>query len=336
MRLIGGLLRYVLNINTVWGVMILVSFALCIAQHYLPTTTAIGADKLHTGGNTLTIRIVNPNKEIKSFDYKVALGPGGLAIAPEQQTPRKDRPWLISAKPVGAGFVLKWDNDGYGRYEVAANGTVVGHGQLVTLQSLTDAAFEYAQKGFDIALGLTAAMVLFLGLMKVGEDAGFVAIVARLFHPLIRLVFPGIPRDHPASGAVLMNITTTMLGLSNAATPFGLKAMKELDTLNPHKGIATDAQVQLLAWNTGGLALLPATLLAVRKSAGCSDPFEVIGTCLIAGTVSTIVAVFAARLLAKLPIFSVNAALAEEAASPPPAAVNTSGPADVEKKEEKR
>ena len=198
MKILGGFLRYVLNINTVWGLMILVSFLLCVAQHYLPTRTTIAADRLQPGMNTLTIRIAGQNKEVKSFGFTLAMGPGGVAIPPDEQVPRKDRPWLISVKPVGAGFILKWDNDGYGRYEVGLNGTVVGRGKLVTLQSLTDAAFDYAQKGFDISLGLVAAMVLFLGLMKVGEDAGIVQLAAKVFHPVIRLILPGVPRDHPA------------------------------------------------------------------------------------------------------------------------------------------
>ncbi len=317
MRIIGGFLRSILNINTVWGAMILASFVLCVAQHYLPTTTVIAADRLRPGANALTIRVTDAKKETRAYDYTLGRGPDGVTIAPGQQTPRKDRPWLVSIAPAGNGFALKWDNDGYGDYEIAVNGTVAGRGRLVTLQSLTDAAFDYAKKGFDIALGLVASMVLFLGLMKVGEDAGIVQLVAKVFHPVIRIILPGVPRDHPANGAVLMNITTSILGLGNAATPFGLKAMKELDSLNPHPGVATDAQVSLLAWNTGGLALLPTTLLAVRKAAGCSDPFEVIGTCLIAGTVSSIVAIVVARLLARLPFFSVRAALAEDAAQAP-------------------
>ncbi len=327
MRFLGGLLRYLLNINTVWGLMILSAFALCVVQHYAPTRTAIPADRLRAGVNTLTIRI--SRNEGHSYDYALDLTGGSLVIPGDDPAAKKDRPRLIAAHPIPRGFLLTWDHNGYGTYEVAVNGAVVGRGRLVTLQSLTDGAFEYAGKGFDIALGLVAAMVLFLGLMKVGEDAGIVQLVARVFHPLIRLIFPGIPRDHPASGAVLMNITTGILGLGNAATPFGLKAMKELETLNPHAGIATDSQVTLLAWNTGGLALLPTTLIAVRKSAGCSDPFEIIGTCLIAGATSTLVAVIVARLLAKLPIFSVRAALAEETSRP--AGVSPHDPAEGDK-----
>ncbi|MBI4581530.1 MAG: hypothetical protein HY718_17660 [Planctomycetes bacterium] len=338
MRAVGVFLRYVLNINTVWGVMILAAFVLCVVQHYRPSTTVIPAGALHPGNDLLTIRITPPNKESRSFDFVLDSGPQGIVIPQEQGAASKERPWLISASRAGAGFALTWDYNGYGKYEMALNGNTVAHGQLVTLQSLTDAAFEYAQKGFDIALGLVAAMVLFLGLMKVGEDAGIVQLVANLFHPIIRFLFPQVPRDHPANGAILMNVTTSILGLGNAATPFGLKAMKELQSLNPHPDIATDAQVTLLAYNTAGLALLPTTLLAVRKSAGCNDPFEIIGTCLIAGATSTVVALTMARLLARVPFFTVRAALAEGMASgePPPGESAEAAPdAEVAGKEER-
>ncbi|MDM8007236.1 MAG: nucleoside recognition domain-containing protein [Phycisphaerae bacterium] len=311
MKILGSLFRCLLNINTIWGLMILVSFGLCVGQHYLPTTTAIPTGALQEGHNSLTIRLKGPEGQVKAFDCPVWLNAGNLVLSADAKDENRGRPWLISTRQVNGGHLLKWDSDDYGRYEVVLNNTTVERGSLVTLQSLTDAAFSYAQKGFDITLGLVAAMVLFLGLMKVGEHAGIVQLAARLFHPLIRLLFPQVPRDHPASGAILMNVTTTVLGLGNAATPFGLKAMKELQDLNPNPDVASDSQVTLLAINTAGFALLPTTLLAVRKSAGCSDPFEIIGTCMIGGAVATIVAVIAARLLGKLSIFSVRAALAE-------------------------
>jgi spore maturation protein A len=331
MRILGSLLRYLFNINTIWGLMILISFALCVAGQYLPTKTVVPADRLRAGANALIIRLKDLNDKVDTFEYQVVLGADGLSIPADHQVRRKERPCLISAKPVGNGFLLTWDHEGYGKYEVVVNGSLVRRGTLAKLQGLTDAGFEYAKKGFVLAFGLVSSMVLFLGLMKVGEDAGVVGIVARVFHPMIRFIFPGIPREHPANGAILMNITTSILGLGNAATPMGLKAMKELDSLNPHPGIATDAQVTLLALNTGGLALLPTTLLAARKAAGCSDPFEVIGTCLVAGAVSSVVAVIVARLLAKLPLFSIRAALEEEAVRTVLATAEAGGNAKEEK-----
>lgn len=318
MKILGSLLRYLLNINTIWGLLILVAFALCLYQHYLPVSTAIPADRLHAGTNTLLIQVTDMDgKKVTPFEYPLTLTPDGLVIPEEHRKIRKERPWLISAHSAGAGYTLKWDYDGCGKYSLAVNGAVIKRGPLATLGGFSDAAIEYATKAFTVALGLVATMVLFLGLMKVGEDAGIVQLAARVFHPVIRFLFPQVPKEHPANGAILMNITTSILGLGNAATPFGLKAMKELQSLNPHPEVATNAQVTLLAYNTAGLALIPTMLLAVRKSAGCSDPFEIIGTCLVTGAVSTVTAITMAKLLARLPFFSVRAALAEGDLSAP-------------------
>ena len=311
MQLLGKFFKTFLNINTIWGLMILTAFFLCVIQHYRPTTTAIADKCFVEGANTVTIRTDALNDELQDFKFTLMLHSGELNIAAEDQIPRRDQPWLISTKHLGAGYLLKWDCAANGKYLVGVGQQFVAQESLVTLQSLTKAAFDYAKIGFDIALGLVAAMVLFLGLMKVGEAAGIVQLVARGFYPIIRFLFPGVPKDHPASGAILMNWTTTLLGLGNAATPFGLKAMKELQTLNPNPEIATDSQVMLLGYNTAGLALLPTTLLAVRKAAGCSDPFEIIGTCMFAGFVATVTAIVMVKLLGKLPFFSMSAAIAE-------------------------
>jgi spore maturation protein A len=313
MKVLGQFMRFVLNINTIWGLMILTAFLLCVVQHYQATTTRIPADCFAEGENTITIRVLGADEEARDFEYTLTRQSTTLTIQPEDQRRQAEKPWLISATPLEAGFALKWDHQDYGTYEVGVGGRLVDDGRLVTLQSLTDAAFDYATKGFEIALGFVASMVLLLGLMKVGEDAGIVQLVAKVFYPIIRYLFPDVPRDHPASGAILMNWTTTLLGLGNAATPFGLKAMKELQSLNPHKEIATDSQVMLLGYNTAGLALLPTTLIAMRKSAGCSDPFEIIGTCMLAGAVATVTAIVMVKVLGKLNIFSMSAAIAEQA-----------------------
>jgi spore maturation protein A len=314
MRIFGQCMRFILNINTIWGLMILTAFVLCVVQHYQATTTRIPAECFAEGENTVTIRVLGSDKETRDFEYTLTRKSAALVIHPEDQGRQADRPWLISATPVEGGFLLKWDYQDYGKYQVAVDGRIVKKdGRLVTLQSLTDAAFDYAVKGFEIALGFVASMVLLLGLMKVGEDAGIVQLVAKVFYPIIRFLFPDVPKEHPASGAILMNWTTTLLGLGNAATPFGLKAMKELQELNPHPEIATDSQVMLLGYNTAGLALLPTTLLAMRKAAGCTDPFEIIGTCMLAGAVATVTAIVMVKILGKLSIFSVRAAVAEQA-----------------------
>lgn len=315
MKLLSGLIRSILNINTIWGLMILAAFLLCVVQHYLPTTTAIPAESFTEGDNRLTIRVPGKDREFQDFQYTLRMRSGQLELPPEDCQEQPAQPWLIAAERVQDTFLLKWDCRTHGEYQLLVGDQSVARGRLVMLQSLTDAAFDYAESGFKIALGLIASMVLLLGLMRVGQDAGIVQLVARLFYPIIRFLFPGVPKDHPASGAILMNWTTTLLGLGNAATPFGLKAMKELQSLNPHKGIATDSQVMLLGYNTAGLALLPTTLLAVRKAAGCSDPFEIIGTCMLAGAVATVTAIIMVKVLGKLPFFSLKAAVAEEARS---------------------
>jgi spore maturation protein A len=314
MKVFGQCMRFVLNINTIWGLMILTAFVLCVVQHYQATTTRIPSSCLVAGENTVTIRVLGSDKETRDFKYTLTRKLGTLAIRPEDQHRQVDSPWLISATPVEGGFLLKWDYQDYGKFQVAVDRRLVEKdGRLVTLQSLTDAAFDYAVKGFEIALGFVASMVLLLGLMKVGEDAGIVQLVAKVFYPIIRFLFPDVPKEHPASGAILMNWTTTLLGLGNAATPFGLKAMQELQSLNPNPEVATDSQVMLLGYNTAGLALLPTTLLAMRKAAGCTDPFEIIGTCMLAGAVATVTAIVMVKILSKLSIFSVRAAVAEQA-----------------------
>lgn len=316
MQFASKFFRFLLNINTVWGLMILVAFALCVIQHYLPTTTAIDGSLLREGENALTIRITDRKGKTQDYPFTMTLGGGQPTLNVGDAKPQPDKPWLISARRVRDAVLLTWDYPANAKYQLAVDDKVVKKGLLVTLQSLTDASFDYAQTGFDIALGLIASMVLFLGLMKVGEEAGIVQIVARLFHPVIRFLFPDIPKDHPAAGAILMNWTTTLLGLGNASTPFGLKAMKELQSLNPHPEVASNSQVMLLGYNTAGLALLPTTLLALRKSAGCSDPFEIIGPCMVAGTIATVTAIIMVKLLGVLPMFSVQASLTEPAATP--------------------
>ncbi len=317
MRVLTGVMRYLLNINTVWGLMILASFLLCLVQHFQPTTTVIPISKLADGSNTIAICRVDGSggakQVVERFAYTLTRSGRAVAIADADTEPRKDRPGLIDATVAGDAVHLTWDAAGHGEFVLAVGDVPVASAKLVTLESISDAAINYAQSGFNIALGLVATMVLFLGLMRVGQDAGIIQVVARVFYPVIRFLFPEVPREHPANGAILMNFTTTLLGLGNAATPFGLKAMKELQSLNDTPEVATDSQVMFLGYNTAGLAILPTTLLAMRKAAGCSDPFEVIGTCMLAGATATLTAIITCKLLTRLPMFSRKAALAEHA-----------------------
>lgn len=171
---------------------------------------------------------------------------------------------------------------------------------LVYLRKVTNAAFEIAGVAVQIALGLIGIMALWLGVMRVAEKAGLITHLARLVRPLTVRLFPDVPADHPAVGSMIMNISANMLGLGNAATPFGLKAMEELDKLNPKKGVATDAMVTFLALNTSCVTLIPATAIAVRAAAGSSDPAFIIGTSFLASLTATIFAVILAKLLSRV------------------------------------
>ncbi|MGA9118958.1 MAG: nucleoside recognition domain-containing protein [Bacteroidota bacterium] len=173
--------------------------------------------------------------------------------------------------------------------------------RFVRLRAVTQAAFDYAGIAVTIALGLIGIMAFWLGVMKVAEEAGLLRVVARLLSPIMRRLFPDVPSDHPAVSAMIMNIAANMLGLSNAATPLGLKAMEELNKLNPKAGTATNAMVTFLAINTGGLILIPATALAVRSAAGSANPGLIIGTSIVGAGCATIAGVIASKLLQRLP-----------------------------------
>ncbi|MCS4510629.1 nucleoside recognition domain-containing protein [Xylophilus ampelinus] len=139
-------------------------------------------------------------------------------------------------------------------------------GDVEIFARLLAALFDAARSGFDIALGLTGMMALWLGLLRIGEKAGMVDLLARAAAPLLRQLFPGVPAGHPAQGAMTMNLSANLLGLDNAATPLGLKAMRELETLNPRPGTASDAQIMFVVLNTAGLTLIPTSVIAIRQS----------------------------------------------------------------------
>jgi spore maturation protein A len=168
------------------------------------------------------------------------------------------------------------------------------------MAALTAAAIESAGKAVTFSIGLAGVLALWLGLMKVAEEAGLVRAIARVFRPVLRLLFPSVPAGHPALGAIVMNLGANVLGLGNAATPFGLKAMQELEGLNPHKGTASDAQAMLVALNTASVQLVPATVIALRTAAGSAAPAEILGPTLLASACGVVVAALAARLLAPL------------------------------------
>lgn len=175
---------------------------------------------------------------------------------------------------------------------------------FMKMKELTNSALNYADIAVKIALGLIGIMAMWLGIMKIADEAGLIKIIAKALKPITRIVFPDIPSDHPAIGAIIMNFSANFLGLSNAATPFGLKAMEELNTLNDKKDTATNAMCTFLAINAGGMTLIPATAIALRASAGSAEPAIIIGTSIFGSTCATILAVLTAKLLEKFPIGS--------------------------------
>ena len=168
------------------------------------------------------------------------------------------------------------------------------------LGELTAAALDAAGKASTFALGLVGILALWMGLMRIAEEAGLLRGIARLAAPLLRRLFPGVPESHPAMSAILMNVSANMLGLGNAATPFGIRAMQELESLNPHPGTASDAQAMLTALNTASIQLVPATALALRVAAGSRAPAEIIGPTLLASLAGVVVAIAAAHFLGRL------------------------------------
>jgi len=168
-------------------------------------------------------------------------------------------------------------------------------GQSAPMEVLSTAMIEAAKSSVELAIGLVGVMTLFLGLMKVAEAGGMLKILARLIRPLMVRLFPDVPANHPAMGAMILNLSANALGLGNAATPFGIRAMQELDKLNPHPGTATDAMALFLAINTSSVTLLPTGVIALRAAAGSVDPAAILPTTLFATLGSTTAAIVAAK-----------------------------------------
>lgn len=171
------------------------------------------------------------------------------------------------------------------------------------IDAVTKQAFKSAETAVEIAISLIGIMTLWLGIMKIAEEAGLVKLLARAISPITRRLFPEIPTEHPAMGSMLLNIAANWLGLSNAATPLGLKAMEELQKLNPKKDTASNAMVMFLGLNTASITLIPATIIGVRVAAESANPEEIIGTTILASTVATTVAIIATKLLGRLRVF---------------------------------
>ncbi len=189
-----------------------------------------------------------------------------------------------------------------------------------TMGDVTAAALDSAKVSVTLAIKLIGVMALFLGVMKVAQDAGLLRVIARAIRPLMIRLFPDVPPEHPAMGAMIMNMSANMLGLANAATPFGIKAMLELNKLNKHKGTATNAMVLFLAINTSNVTILPTGVIGIRHAAGSMDAAGIIPSTLFATFCSTIVAILITKLLQRLPMFRIRGkAEAEGAAEEEPA-----------------
>ncbi len=182
-----------------------------------------------------------------------------------------------------------------------AIGGATGH-----LKEVTDGAFDGAKTAVTIALGLIGIMALWLGVMRLAERAGLIQRLARGLRPVMHRLFPGVPHDHPAMGSMLMNMAANMLGLGNAATPLGLRAMGDLETLNPNPGTATNAMCTFLAINTSSIQLIPTTAIAILVAAGSTNPTAIVGTALLATLCAATVAVTSVKLLEKVPWFRVR------------------------------
>jgi spore maturation protein A len=176
--------------------------------------------------------------------------------------------------------------------------------KFVKLNNVTNnGAIKYAKIAVELALGLIGIMALWLGLMKIAESAGLIAMLAKGLKPITTRLFPDVPHDHPAMGSMIMNISANMLGLGNAATPFGLKAMEELNKLNKKAGMATNAMATFIVINTSNVQLIPATVIAIRAAAGSSNPTEIIGPVLAATALNLTFGISICKFFEKLPVF---------------------------------
>jgi spore maturation protein A len=166
-----------------------------------------------------------------------------------------------------------------------------------TADAVTKGAVDSATSAVQIAIGLIGIMTLWLGMMRVAEAAGLVSLVGRALSPLLRRLFPEVPREHPAAGAIVVALAANLLGLNNAATPLGIKAMEELQALNLDKETATNSMVTLMALITSGVQLVPATMIGILAAAGSTAPTVIIGSTILATFVGTVAAMLAARVL---------------------------------------
>lgn len=181
---------------------------------------------------------------------------------------------------------------------------LVCFGDINVFTEIMDSTYESAKTGFEISLGLTGVLSLWLGVMKIGERGGMIDLFSRGVSPLFTRLFPDIPKGHPAAGSILMNVSANMLGLDNAATPFGLKAMQELQEINPRKDQASNPMIMFLVLNASGMTLIPVTIMVYRAQLGAANPADIFIPIMIATFVATLVGVIAVCLKQRINIFN--------------------------------
>ena len=192
---------------------------------------------------------------------------------------------------------------------VVAVGKLVIGGDTAVFTEIINASFASAKTGFEISLGLTGILSLWLGIMKIGEKGGVIQAFARLAAPVFSKLFPDIPRDNPVTGSIFMNLSANLLGLDNAATPMGLKAMQQLQELNPNKESASNSMVMFLCINASGLTLIPITIMMYRAQLGAANPSDVFLPIMLATFTSTLVAILAVCVRQKINILQRNLVL---------------------------
>ena len=192
---------------------------------------------------------------------------------------------------------------------VVAVGKLVIGGDTAVFTEIINASFASAKTGFETSLGLTGILSLWLGIMKIGEKGGVIQAFARLAAPVFSKLFPDIPRDHPVTGSIFMNLSANLLGLDNAATPMGLKAMQQLQELNPNKESASNSMVMFLCINASGLTLIPITIMMYRAQLGAANPSDVFLPIMLATFTSTLVAILAVCVRQKINILQRNLVL---------------------------
>jgi spore maturation protein SpmA len=183
---------------------------------------------------------------------------------------------------------------------IIALGKLVITGDIQIFNDLVAAVFSNAKTGFEISLGLTGALTLWMGLLKVGEKGGVVAILGKLIGPLFQKLFPGLPKGHPAYGSIMLNISANMLGLDNAATPMGLKAMKEMQEVNPDKETASNAQIMFMVLNAAGLTIIPVSIIVYRTQLGAANPADVFIPILISTFAASLTGMISVAIVQKI------------------------------------